>query len=88
VAGLGRIEGVDCLLPKGAFYVFPDIRGLGQSSRDVARRLLDEYGVAALSGTAFGEYGEGHIRFSYANSIANIDKALDRFSSLAAALRG
>jgi aspartate/methionine/tyrosine aminotransferase len=88
VEGLNRIEGVDCLLPKGAFYVFPDIRGLGLGSRDLARRLLEEYGVAALSGTAFGGFGEGHIRFSYANSIANIDKALDRFSSLAASLRG
>ncbi len=81
VKGLNEIEGINCLLPRGAFYVFPDVRALGRPSKDVANQLLDEFGVAALSGTAFGAMGEGHLRFSYANSIENIDKALDRIAS-------
>ena len=87
VEGLNRIDGIRCLLPKGAFYVFPDIRELGIPSRDVGRRLLDDHGVAALSGTAFGEIGEGHIRFSYANSIENLDKALDRVDTFVREVR-
>jgi aspartate/methionine/tyrosine aminotransferase len=87
VEGLNRIDGIRCLLPKGAFYVFPEIRELGMGSRDVEQTLLNEYGVAALSGTAFGEFGEGHIRFSYANSIENLDKALERVDSFVRDLR-
>ena len=88
VEGLNAIEGVTCLRPGGAFYVFPDIRGLGKGSAEVARRLLDEAGVAALSGTAFGAHGEGHLRFSYANSIPNLDKALERLAGFVPALVG
>jgi aspartate aminotransferase len=83
VEGLNRIPGIRCLLPHGAFYVFPDVRELGLPTRDAARRLLDEFGVAALSGTAFGAHGDGHLRFSYANSIENLEKALDRIDAFA-----
>jgi len=86
VRGLNAIEGIDCLLPGGAFYVFPSIRGLGMPAREVATRLLDEGGVAALSGTAFGVHGDGHLRFSYANSIENLDKALERLAEFVPAL--
>jgi aspartate/methionine/tyrosine aminotransferase len=86
VAGLNAIKGITCRLPKGAFYVFPNIKGTGKSSREFADRLLSEAGVAALSGTAFGEYGEGYIRLSYANSIPNIQKALQRIEQFVARL--
>ena len=78
VDGLNAIPGFHCLRPKGAFYVFPNITGTGLSSRKMADYLLNEAGVSCLSGTAFGEYGEGFIRFSYANSLENIKKALIR----------
>jgi len=65
-------------MPRGAFYAFPNITGTGRASCEVAERLLDEAGVAALSGTAFGVHGEGYLRFSYANSEANLRLALDR----------
>jgi len=88
VAGLNEIDGIRCLLPEGAFYVFPDVRELGLESREVSRRLLEDYGVAALSGTAFGAIGEGHVRFSYANSIENLDKALERIAAMVDAVKG
>jgi aspartate/methionine/tyrosine aminotransferase len=78
VAGLNQIKGFSCRLPKGAFYVFPNVTKTGWPSKKLADALLDEAGVAALSGTAFGDYGEGYLRFSVANSIENIQKALDR----------
>jgi aspartate/methionine/tyrosine aminotransferase len=78
VSGLNALDGVRCVEPKGAFYVFPDIRGTGLSSRDLETRLLDEAGVACLSGTAFGAHGDGYLRFSYANSVENIREALSR----------
>ena len=78
VAGLNALDGVRCVEPQGAFYVFPDIRGTGLSSRDLEARLLSEAGVACLSGTAFGAHGEGFLRFSYANSVENIREALRR----------
>jgi aspartate aminotransferase len=78
VDGLRQIRGFSCVRPKGAFYVFPNITGTGFSSRTLADRLLDEAGVACLSGTAFGEFGEGHLRFSYATSMENIEEALRR----------
>jgi len=87
VAGLNAIPGIHCLRPHGAFYVFPNIRGLGRSSREVADYLLNGAGVAALSGTAFGEYGEGYLRLSYANSLPNIEKALARIARAAEELR-
>jgi aspartate aminotransferase len=78
VAGLNKIKGFSCRLPKGAFYVFPNITKTGWKSKKLADALLDEAGVAALSGTAFGDFGEGYLRFSVANSIENIEKALER----------
>jgi len=77
VAGLNDIPGITCLEPHGAFYVFPNITGTGLTSSELAGRLLDDAGIAALSGTAFGRYGEGYLRFSYANSVENIQTALD-----------
>ena len=77
VDGLNDIPGITCLEPQGAFYVFPNITGTGLTSSELARRLLDDAGVAALSGTAFGRYAEGYLRFSYANSVENIQAALD-----------
>jgi len=76
VAGLNALPGVRCLEPDGAFYAFPNITDTGFSSRELADRLLQEAGVACLSGTAFGGHGEGFIRFSYANSLPNIQLAL------------
>jgi aspartate/methionine/tyrosine aminotransferase len=78
VDGLNAIPGISCVTPAGAFYAFPNIKGTGMASRDFANLLLNEYGVAALSGTSFGQYGEGYLRLSYANSIENIQKALER----------
>ncbi|HME87707.1 MAG TPA: pyridoxal phosphate-dependent aminotransferase [Chthoniobacterales bacterium] len=83
VAGLNKIKGFSCRLPKGAFYVFPNITKTGWPSKKLADALLDEAGVAALSGTAFGAFGEGYLRFSVANSIENIEKALERVDSWA-----
>jgi aspartate aminotransferase len=78
VEGMNAIPGFHCLLPRGAFYVFPNITGTGWGSRKLADYILNDAGVACLSGTAFGEYGEGFLRFSYANSLENIQKALER----------
>jgi len=78
VAGLNRIKGFSCRMPKGAFYAFPNISKTGWSSRKLADALLEQAGVACLTGTAFGEYGEGYLRFSVANSLENLNKALGR----------
>jgi len=78
VNGLNQLPGVRCLEPDGAFYAFPNITATGLTSRELADRLLQEAGVACLSGTAFGQYGEGYLRFSYANSLDNIGLALRR----------
>jgi aspartate/methionine/tyrosine aminotransferase len=83
VSGLNEIPGVTCRNPAGAFYVFPNITGTGMTSREFADRLLDDFGVAALSGTSFGEHGEGYLRLSYANSEENLAKALDRIDAAA-----
>ena len=77
-AGLNGLPGFRCTLPEGAFYAFPNITGTGFSSKELADRLLAETGVACLSGTAFGEYGEGYLRFSYANSLPNLMEAIER----------
>jgi aspartate/methionine/tyrosine aminotransferase len=82
VKGLNELPGVRCLEPEGAFYAFPNITGTGFTSRELADRLLEEAGVACLSGTAFGSYGEGFVRFSYANSLENIQEALRRVNAL------
>jgi aspartate aminotransferase len=86
VDGLNQIPGFRCLKPKGTFYVFPNIEGTGKGSRELADFLLNEAGVACLSGTAFGKYGEGFVRFSCANSVENIKKALSRISEAIAGL--
>ena len=78
VAGLNKIKGFSCRMPKGAFYVFPNITKTGWKSKPLADALLEQAGVAALSGTAFGEFGEGYLRFSVANSLENLQQALDR----------
>ncbi len=86
VDGLNQITGFRCLRPKGAFYVFPNIESTGRSSREMRDFLLNEAGVASLAGTSFGEYGEGFLRFSYANSVENIKKALNRIEAAMARL--
>jgi aspartate aminotransferase len=86
VDGLNSIDGISCLRPKGAFYVFPNITGTGVGSAELADRILNEAGVACLSGTCFGAFGEGYLRFSYANSLENIEKALDRIGGMVSAL--
>lgn len=78
VAGLNKIKGFSCRLPKGAFYVFPNITATRWKSKPLADALLDQAGIAALSGTAFGEFGEGYLRFSVANSLENLQEALNR----------
>jgi len=88
VAGLNALPGVTCRTPKGAFYVFPNIKALKRPSSEVAEAILQEGGVAVLGGTAFGQYGEGYLRLSYANSEANIRKALDRMRPVLARLAG
>lgn len=82
VDGLNRVKGVSCLKPKGAFYVFPNITGTGVKSQELADRVLNEAGVACLSGTCFGAFGEGYLRFSYANSLENIGEALSRIDKM------
>jgi aspartate aminotransferase len=82
VAGLNDIPGISCKTPEGAFYVFPNIKKLGIPSKKLADLLLEEAGVACLSGTAFGSNGEGYLRFSYANSQENIREALSRVREL------
>ena len=76
VAGLNKIKGFSCRMPKGAFYVFPNVSRTGWPSKKLADALLEEAGVACLSGTAFGAFGEGYLRFSVANSLENLNKAL------------
>lgn len=78
VDGLNSIPGISCRLPKGAFYAFPNIKNLGKSSNYIAEYLLNQAGVACLSGTDFGQYGEGYLRLSYANSQENIREAVRR----------
>lgn len=78
VAGLNELPGFRCQVPEGAFYAFPNIEGTGMKAKPLADALLDEAGVACLAGTAFGAYGEGYLRFSYANSYENLMEALER----------
>jgi aspartate/methionine/tyrosine aminotransferase len=84
-AGLNALPGVRCAIPGGAFYAFPNITGTGFRSQALADRLLEEAGVACLSGTAFGDYGEGYIRFSIANSYEKLMAAVDRIAKFLAA---
>jgi aspartate/methionine/tyrosine aminotransferase len=78
VSELNQIQGFRCVEPGGAFYAFPSIEGTGISSRELQKKLLEEAGVAVISGTSFGRYGDGYLRFSYANSVENIREAVRR----------
>jgi aspartate/methionine/tyrosine aminotransferase len=78
VAGLNSLPNISCVNPEGAFYAFPNITGTGMTSQEFADHLLDEMGIAVLPGTAFGPSGEGYVRFSYASSVEDINKAIER----------
>jgi aspartate/methionine/tyrosine aminotransferase len=80
IEALNKIEGIKCVTPRGAFYAFPDISSFGITSAEFADRLLEEDGVAAAAGTAFGDFGEGFLRLSYANSLDNLKIAVDRIA--------
>ena len=82
VAGLNDIPGITCVEPQGAFYAFCNITGTGLTSAELEVRLLRDAGVAALAGTAFGTWGEGFLRLSYANSVPNIQAALDAMKAV------
>jgi aspartate/methionine/tyrosine aminotransferase len=87
VPALNAIPGMSCRVPTGAFYAFPRVADLGLTAEAVAGRLLEEYGVAALAGTAFGEAGEGYLRLSYATSIETLQRAVERIAAAAAAMQ-
>jgi aspartate/methionine/tyrosine aminotransferase len=82
IEGLNTIKGFSCIMPHGAFYAFPNITKTGYKSRDLNDHLLYKGGVASLAGTAFGKYGEGYLRFSYANSRDNIREAIKRIKAV------
>lgn len=82
VSGLNKIKGITCKKPRGAFYVFPNVKSFGMESKKLSDLVLQKAGVAVLSGTAFGAFGEGYLRLSFANSVQNIEKALGRISEL------
>jgi aspartate/methionine/tyrosine aminotransferase len=86
VDGLNAIPGIRCLMPEGAFYVFPNVSGTGLTGAELADRLLHEAGVCVLAGTAFGREGRDHIRISYANSRDNLRQALARIADVVAPL--
>ncbi|MBL4740700.1 MAG: pyridoxal phosphate-dependent aminotransferase [Sneathiella sp.] len=85
---LNQMPGITCTLPKGAFYAFPNIKATGLTSSQMQDELLGKMGVATISGTSFGKDGEGYIRFSYANSMDNINKAMDRVEKITRDLNG
>ncbi len=87
VEGLSAMPGITCQKPAGAFYAFPNVKSFGKTSAEMATYLLDEAGVAVLPGTAFGQYGEGYLRLSYANSLENIERALVRMQEALGRLR-
>ena len=82
VDGLNTLPGFSCQKPQGAFYAFPNITGTGVGSNELANLILDKAGVALLPGNSFGDYGEGYLRISYANSLENIQKGLDRIRAI------
>ena len=82
VDALNDLPGVRCTDAAGAFYAFPNITGTGLSAKDAQDLFLEQAGVAVIAGTSFGVHGEGFIRFSYANSIENIERAIDRIRPL------
>lgn len=87
INGLNSIKGISCRKPEGAFYAFPNITGTGMSSKEIADFLLNTAGVATLSGVSFGSSGEGYLRLSYANSISNIELALERIEAALKSIR-
>ncbi len=87
IQGLNEIDGVYCQLPQGAFYAFPNVKEFGKTSSELAEIMLNDGGVALLPGSAFGEYGEGYLRISYASSIENIEVGLDRMKKVLTSLR-
>lgn len=88
VDGLNAIAGITCLKPAGAFYVFPNVKQIPLSCEALADYLLEEAGVALLAGTAFGKFGDGYLRISYANSLENIQEALERIQVAVSKLQG
>jgi len=80
VSGLNKIKGITCKKPRGTFYVFPNVKGFKMESKKLSDFILEKAGVAVLSGTAFGAYGEGYLRLSFANSVENIEKAMKKIS--------
>jgi aspartate/methionine/tyrosine aminotransferase len=82
VAGLNSLPGITCPEPKGAFYVFPNIKGTGLSSKEFAEKAMYEAGVALLAGTAFGSFGDGYVRISFANSQENLREAIQRLRTI------
>ena len=86
VAALNGLPGVRCARPGGAFYTFPNVAGTGLDARGLQNRLLEEAGVATIAGTSFGEFGEGYLRFSYANSREAIGEAIERVRNLLGSL--
>jgi aspartate/methionine/tyrosine aminotransferase len=82
VSKLNQLPGFKCVNPGGAFYAFPNITGTGMSAKELQNRMLERAGVATVAGTSFGIHGEGYVRFSYANSVENISKAIDRIGKL------
>ena len=87
VAGLNELEGVTCATPNGAFYTFPNVSTLGQDSKILSHRILEEAGIAVLAGSDFGTRGSDYLRFSYANSLENIERALARLNQFLGDLR-
>jgi aspartate/methionine/tyrosine aminotransferase len=81
MAGLNRLPGVRAATPKGAFYAFPNVTRTGWKAKPLASALLQEAGVATIGGRDFGVYGEGYLRLSYANSLENIERALERMEN-------
>ncbi len=84
VKGLNALPGVSCIVPKGAFYAFPNVSQTGWKAKKLASALLEEAGVATIGGPDFGVHGEGYIRLSYANSLPNIERALERMGAFLA----
>jgi aspartate aminotransferase len=87
VSGLNGLSGFRSLEPRGAFYTFPNVTGIGRSSEEIADHILEHAGVAILPGTAFGPGGEGYLRFSYASSVQNIRDALEAIEAVLPDLR-
>jgi aspartate/methionine/tyrosine aminotransferase len=86
VEGLNSLPGVACRAPRGAFYAFPNVSGVACPPEELASRLLEEAGVAVLAGTAFGQVGKDNLRLSYANSVENLERALERMRDFLAGL--